>query len=159
MYAKVHIKKIPNILHAFFVVLVFKVKRSALPCFAYFRPIPCVLKHSIPSSTKATPLSYPGAHLRLWISLIAPHGPLHKHHSTLHFSPGVAYCVDSSTPPFLLYHPFVKCEENLLPFTTNKESEALIAKSTLSLPSLFSAPPSFSLATSSAPCAPKRREG
>lgn len=98
---------------------------------------------SLSSSIKATPLGYPGVHLRLWISLIAPHGLLHKHHSSLHFSPVVAYCVDSSTPPFLLYHPFVKCEENLLPFTTNKESEALIAKSTLSLPSLFSAPPLF----------------
>lgn len=46
-------------------------------------------------------------------------------------------CGDSSTPPpFLLYHPFVKCEGNL-PFTTNKESGALIAKSTLFPPPLL----------------------
>lgn len=83
------------------------------------------------------------------------HSSRHMAHCTnispLYFSTGVAYCGDSSTPPFPLYHPSVKCEENLLPFTTNKESEALIAKSTLPP---FPLPHSPSLATSSAPLCP-----
>lgn len=67
-------------------------------------------------------------------------------------------CVDSSTPPFFYSIILLwSAKENLLPFTANKESEALIAKSTLSLFSPRpSSRPSFSPRHfKCAPCGPQ----